>query len=403
MSNQPGRNDPCPCGSGNKYKFCCQGKESPDYETSGGNIVPRNLDQIIQRGYELKQDNELKETADLWLEAWQRVTQFVEPGDRKIRDLDDRYDLTQSLFNWCQDLEQCLLNAGRNHEQYNRRLVDYADEFCELLPGTGESVFVDRKRAAAEACFRLGQVEEGERRFEQLLEQYPESPWVYINWGDMYSLFRPHEEVPNDPDRSRELYEQARPLLEDYEQKAVENRMNDLKEQNGDPKGSMNTRRRNSTMELELSEEQFETLMTLVEAGSWLINCHRKQSERIDRFDEVVSLIFSYAEESGLEDYVYYEENEDRYLPADELTQRIMDFVNEYENDSFWDNLVSRLAERDIQQQYDQETLDDMNTREWVKTLHEYKEKYWEEFEKHGIERLVIDKSKESKSNPDES
>jgi SEC-C motif len=23
MSNRPGRNDPCPCGSGNKYKHCC--------------------------------------------------------------------------------------------------------------------------------------------------------------------------------------------------------------------------------------------------------------------------------------------------------------------------------------------------------------------------------------------
>ena len=23
MSNHPGRNDPCPCGSGKKYKHCC--------------------------------------------------------------------------------------------------------------------------------------------------------------------------------------------------------------------------------------------------------------------------------------------------------------------------------------------------------------------------------------------
>lgn len=28
MSNTPGRNDPCPCGSGRKYKQCCQGKGS---------------------------------------------------------------------------------------------------------------------------------------------------------------------------------------------------------------------------------------------------------------------------------------------------------------------------------------------------------------------------------------
>lgn len=31
MSNEPRRNDPCPCGSGSKYKNCCQGK-SPWHE-----------------------------------------------------------------------------------------------------------------------------------------------------------------------------------------------------------------------------------------------------------------------------------------------------------------------------------------------------------------------------------
>jgi hypothetical protein len=27
VSNQPGRNEPCPCGSGKKYKHCCALKE----------------------------------------------------------------------------------------------------------------------------------------------------------------------------------------------------------------------------------------------------------------------------------------------------------------------------------------------------------------------------------------
>jgi len=28
MSQSPGRNDPCPCGSGRKYKNCCQGEST---------------------------------------------------------------------------------------------------------------------------------------------------------------------------------------------------------------------------------------------------------------------------------------------------------------------------------------------------------------------------------------
>lgn len=36
MTKKPGRNDPCPCGSGKKYKNCCWGKESKKTYTSSG-------------------------------------------------------------------------------------------------------------------------------------------------------------------------------------------------------------------------------------------------------------------------------------------------------------------------------------------------------------------------------
>lgn len=33
MEKTIGRNDPCPCGSGNKYKKCCWGKDTADIKT----------------------------------------------------------------------------------------------------------------------------------------------------------------------------------------------------------------------------------------------------------------------------------------------------------------------------------------------------------------------------------
>ncbi len=36
MSDKPGRNDPCPCGSGKKFKQCC-------FLTKGGSGVKRKL------------------------------------------------------------------------------------------------------------------------------------------------------------------------------------------------------------------------------------------------------------------------------------------------------------------------------------------------------------------------
>ena len=39
MSNRVGRNDPCPCGSGEKYKNCCQGRENRKQILSPGRIA----------------------------------------------------------------------------------------------------------------------------------------------------------------------------------------------------------------------------------------------------------------------------------------------------------------------------------------------------------------------------
>lgn|GEM_PF-3268057 len=43
MSKQAGRNDPCPCGSGKKYKSCCWGKDLPQSDLSRKPLFARAL------------------------------------------------------------------------------------------------------------------------------------------------------------------------------------------------------------------------------------------------------------------------------------------------------------------------------------------------------------------------
>ena len=71
-----GRNDPCPCGSGLKYKKCCQGK--PLQKTD-------NIEQVYARKYGIR----LKKTSDiekirragrLAIETLDRVEAMIRPG-----------------------------------------------------------------------------------------------------------------------------------------------------------------------------------------------------------------------------------------------------------------------------------------------------------------------------------
>lgn len=46
------------------------------------------------------------------------------------------------------------------------------------------------RRAIAESHFSLGDTDEGEKCFEELIESYPKNIWGYIGWGDMYLWLR---------------------------------------------------------------------------------------------------------------------------------------------------------------------------------------------------------------------
>jgi tetratricopeptide (TPR) repeat protein len=68
---------------------------------------------------------------------------------------------------------------------YEKR-IEYCQEFCSLFPETDKLIIENMKRAEAESYFALGLVEEGEKAFQDLVKDFPDSAWAYIGWGDMY-------------------------------------------------------------------------------------------------------------------------------------------------------------------------------------------------------------------------
>ena len=50
MSNKPGRNEPCPCGSGKKYKNCCAKAEAQSLQEAKAHeeAVPRAIGWLAQ-------------------------------------------------------------------------------------------------------------------------------------------------------------------------------------------------------------------------------------------------------------------------------------------------------------------------------------------------------------------
>lgn len=174
------------------------------------------LDDMMQHGYQLLGSGgshpKTVEACNIWLEVWEHLKKRFTSDMKSIDDAERVFAGMQSLFNWCQDLEMELHNAGLDEPAFIQKRIDYCHEFCELFPESDELILHNMKRAEAEAHFALGRAAEGDRLFAALIEQYPHNPWGYIGWGDMYA-----DEL-HDMDRARQLYQMGlNPMVKDQE------------------------------------------------------------------------------------------------------------------------------------------------------------------------------------------
>ncbi len=307
VTKEIGRNDPCPCGSGKKYKACCIDapmnlfpKHSPtrNYNWNQGEIrgIPTHkiieklemcgiifqtdeflndveqclgakdiyerwktrckftaqgfdedfpwmaaevlwkrlapnkvsteqIDDWMQDGYDLIRNRDEEGGCTLWLKVWQELKPRFTKSMRTIEDAEAVFQGMQCLFNWCQDMEQELGNAAVDDMSFHDHRIHYCREFCGFFPDS-QTIVPNMRRAIAESLFMSGRRDEGEREYLSLVADYPDDPWGYISWGDMYSG---DFGIPINRSRAEELYRKALGI-DPEEDKTILERIADLKE-----------------------------------------------------------------------------------------------------------------------------------------------------------------------------
>jgi hypothetical protein len=142
-------------------------------------------------------------------------------------------------------------------------------------------------------------------------------------------------------------------------------------------------------MQIILTKEQYEKLMELAYLGNWMVNSYRGD-ERIEDYDRAAEHVLSFAPSSGLQDRVEFDEFEGRYFPSRKLDEDLKEFVDDYDDDVFWNVLIERLAERDLIRAQGEEAVDKMEYEEYSRNLEPYLKKYEKEIDESGVEHLEI-------------
>ncbi len=84
-------------------------------------------------------------------------------------------------------------------------------------------------------------------------------------------------------------------------------------------------------MKIELTKEQYKTLLKIMYCGEWMINSYKlKKDKAYEETENLEQHLFSYAKEFGLENWFNYEEKQGSALYTYDKEQSFHKLVDKY-------------------------------------------------------------------------
>jgi hypothetical protein len=148
-------------------------------------------------------------------------------------------------------------------------------------------------------------------------------------------------------------------------------------------------------MKASFTPKEYRQLLELVHLGMWNVTGYQgEDTAAAKRYFALDQKLLGLATEMGCADLV--ESREDASLqPAAKLSEddRVREIQNEFQNDFFWHELVTRLADRDLAGEQVKRTLDTPGVEPAPSRddrLKKIEDRYWAEFEKNDLANIVL-------------
>jgi tetratricopeptide (TPR) repeat protein len=187
---------------------------------------------------------------------------FDKSGMQSIHEFDERFGGTQSLFNWIQDLESELWNAGLEDRQFLTARIAMCEEGLQRFRTDDELLTENRRRALAESYYELGETSKAEALYREWLKVDPRWGWGWIGWSDCYRFTRTEL---RDWGRSEQLLREGLAIAEVRDRSDFVERLADLCEEQGRVEEAKEFRR-----QAKRSAAAMETSLSVSSAGTVL-------------------------------------------------------------------------------------------------------------------------------------
>ena len=144
-------------------------------------------------------------------------------------------------------------------------------------------------------------------------------------------------------------------------------------------------------MKVSFTPKEYARLLELAHLGLWVTGARPDDPATMpERYAALAQKAFALAEPLGCADLVEQDVN-GQFYPAEKLTGgTTQEKLGQFLEDTFWSELVARLAERDLRAELGPGKLTGELTDEETGRLDALEDGYWREFEKSGVDHLVL-------------
>lgn len=207
-----GRNQPCPCGSGLKYKKCCLNKtnaNNEEYDIDDIRYMEKHnfidlfayhdnyihtkkvnatkINKKLLNIYDNKEKLSTKNIIEDYLEIMNYILNYAEKNDiHTIEKLDEANLISDCMINVISDFELEILNLKKDEYDLN-----VTNEYLDKLVSTLEldnNTYENSLRCKTYNLFQLGKYELGEKIMLDLIAENRNSIFAYVELVDDYEM-----------------------------------------------------------------------------------------------------------------------------------------------------------------------------------------------------------------------
>jgi len=189
------------------------------------------LDDWMAQGYERLWEHDHLGACERWLKVWENLRPRLLPEMRTVEATASVFNGGEYLYNWVQEFSLGLHNGAQD----DRRYAEHGRDLCRVVlaqfPDEDALFRINFRADLGDYLYMLGEDEEAERVFLELIDDHPDDPAGYARLAEILGHGPSRERGPIDVPRAIEILERAlaRPV-EDPEAYDLAARLRELRQ-----------------------------------------------------------------------------------------------------------------------------------------------------------------------------